>query len=180
MAGCKNHPQQITLQKGTKYMNDLNKIFLMGNLTKDPYFRDFGKGNGGVCTLRIASNRDFISNGQKQTETLFVEVNVYGKPASTCRQFLSKGSKVLVEGRLVLKQWEKEGKQYSKLMIAAENVQFMPSANSREHGEENGSSHRSRRSVSPRPVDSSYAPQMPPPPDDGIPDNAIPEEDIPF
>lgn len=97
-------------------MNDLNKNFLMGNLTKDPDFRDFGKGNGGVCTLRIASNRDFISNGQKQTETLFVEVNVYGKLASTCRQFLSKGSKVLVEGRLVLKQWEKEGRQYSKLV----------------------------------------------------------------
>jgi single-strand DNA-binding protein len=162
-------------------MNDLNKIFLMGNLTKDPDFRDFGKGNGGVCTLRIASNRDFISNGQKQTETLFVEVNVYGKLASTCRQFLSKGSKVLIEGRLHLSTWQnKDGKQNQKLDIVAENVQFMPSANSREHGEENGSSHRSRRSASPRPVDSSYAPQMPPPPDDGIPDNAIPEEDIPF
>lgn len=160
-------------------MASLNKTFTIGNLVKDPDYRDFGNGKG-MCTLRLAISRKFKnSSGQEQEETCFADFLVYGKTATTCRQFLSKGSKVLIEGRLHLSQWEKDGKEYQKLDIIAENVQFMPSANSREHGEENGSSHRSRRSASPRPVDSSYAPQMPPP-DDGIPDNAIPEEDIPF
>lgn len=149
-------------------MSSLNKFFGMGNLAKEPDYRDFGNGKGGVCSLRIAMSRQFKNgSGQEQEETCFADVEVYGKTASTCRQFLSKGSKVLIEGRLVLKQWEKEGRLYSKLMIAAENVQFLSSRREQQDNPPRPpADHPQGRSASRRPVDNAYAPDVP---DDDIP-----------
>jgi single-strand DNA-binding protein len=143
--------------------NKLNKVFLQGNLVKEPDFRDFGNGNGGVCTLRIANSREFSSKGQKQEETLFVDVNTYGKLATTCRQFLSKGSEVLIEGRLHLDSWQnKDGKQNQKLDIVAENIQFM---SSRKGDQSNPprppADHPHGRPYGNNRVDPVYAPEMP-------------------
>jgi single-strand DNA-binding protein len=153
--------------------NKLNKSFLMGNLVKDPDYRDFGNGKGGVCTLRIANSREFSNNGQIQEETLFVDVNAFGKLATTCRQFLSKGSEVLIEGRLHLATWQnKEGKQNQKVEIIAENIQFMSSRKDQQSNPprppadypQNRPHHRT-------PVDTDYAPQA---------DYPAAEDDCPF
>ena len=107
-------------------MASLNKVFLLGNLTREPDLRGFPNGQS-VCDLRIAVSRRFISNGQEQEETCFVDVVVWGKQANNCRQYLSKGSQVMVEGRLQLDTWEDRntGTQRSRLRVVAENIQFM-------------------------------------------------------
>lgn len=107
-------------------MASLNKVFLLGNLTRDPDLRGFNNGQN-VCDLGLAVSRRFISNGQEQEETCFVDVVVWGKAASNCRQYLSKGSQVMVEGRLQLDTWEDRngGGRRSKLRVVAENIQFM-------------------------------------------------------
>lgn len=148
----------------------LNKTFIQGNLVKDPDYRETPKGQP-VCSLRLASSRKFSSNGQIHEETVFVKVELYGKLATTARQFLSKGSAIIFVGRLKLNTWQsKDGKQQSELVIAAESMEFPPkserSSSNPPHPPTAQSSHSDR---------GQYAP--PPPPDDY---SEVAEEDIPF
>ena len=107
-------------------MPTLNKVFLLGNLTRDPDLRGLPSGQS-VCEMRLAITRRYISNGKEVDETCFVDVVVWGKSANNCKQFLTKGSQIMVEGRLQLDQWEDRngGGQRSKLRVVAEQVQFM-------------------------------------------------------
>jgi single-strand DNA-binding protein len=107
-------------------MPTLNKVFLLGNLTRDPDLRGLPSGQS-VCEMRMAITRRYNSNGKDVDETCFVDVVVWGKSANNCKQFLTKGSQIMVEGRLQLDQWEDRngGGQRSKLRVVAEQVQFM-------------------------------------------------------
>ena len=121
-------------------MASLNKVFLLGNLTRDPDFRGLPIGQS-VCTLGLAVNRRFMnSNGQEQEEPCFVDVSVWGKTAQNCRQYLSKGSQVMVEGRLRLESWEDRngGGRRSRLVVVAENVQFMNRRSREDNNSDNG------------------------------------------
>lgn len=105
-------------------MSSVNKVFLMGNLTADPDVRGFPSGQQ-ICNLRVAVNREYTREGQKITDTCYVEVSVFGKMATTCKQFLYKGAKVFIEGRLHLEQWTtKDGKAMQKLKVISESIQF--------------------------------------------------------
>lgn len=106
-------------------MASLNKVFLIGNLTKDPEIRYTPSGKA-VGDLRMAVNRRFkTTDGQDRDETCFVAVVVWGRQAETCGEFLHKGSPVMVEGRLQYEEWEKDGKKNNRLRVVAERVQFM-------------------------------------------------------
>ena len=107
-------------------MPTLNKVFLLGNLTRDPDLRGLPSGQS-VCEMRMAITRRYISNGKEVDETCFVDVVVWGKSANNCKQFLTKGSQIMVEGRLQLDQWEDRngGGQRSKLRVVADQIQFM-------------------------------------------------------
>ena len=107
-------------------MPTLNKVFLLGNLTRDPDLRGLPSGQS-VCEMRMAITRRYITNGKEVDETCFVDVVVWGRSANNCKQFLTKGSQIMVEGRLQLDQWEDRngGGQRSKLRVVAEQVQFM-------------------------------------------------------
>ena len=108
-------------------MASLNKVFLLGNLTRDPDLRGLPSGQN-VCELRLAVSRRFQnSSGQDVEDTCFVDVVVWGRTAANCKQFLSKGSQVMVEGRLQLDQWEDRngGGQRQRLRVVAEQIQFM-------------------------------------------------------
>lgn len=98
----------------------------MGNLTRDVDLRTMPGGNT-VCDFGLAVSRKFITNGRQQTEVCFVNISVWGKTAEICKQNLSKGSRVFVEGRLRFEQWESRtgGGTRSKLSVVAENVQFI-------------------------------------------------------
>lgn len=106
-------------------MASLNKVFLIGNLTKDPEVRYTPSGKA-VGDLRMAINRKFKTpDGQERDETCFVGVVVWGRQAETCGEYLRKGAPVMVEGRLQYEEWEKDGKKNNRLRVVAERVQFM-------------------------------------------------------
>ncbi|HMP89175.1 MAG TPA: single-stranded DNA-binding protein [Kiritimatiellia bacterium] len=106
-------------------MADLNKVMLAGNLTKDPEVRHTPGGQA-VSDLRIAINRKYKDNtGKDREEVVYVSITVWGRQAETCGQYLSKGSPILVEGRLKLDEWEKDGQKQSRLGVVAERVQFL-------------------------------------------------------
>ena len=97
----------------------------MGNLTRDPKLRTI-PGGAQVCDLSLATNRSFNSaNGEKREETCFIDVTVWGKQGESCAKYLKQGRQILVEGRLVFLQWEKEGQKRSKHILTAERVQFL-------------------------------------------------------
>ena len=104
----------------------MNKLTIIGNLTRDPEVRYTPVGSA-VCEFGMAINRRFVSNGTERDETCFVEIVVWGKPAENCGRFLTKGSQVLVEGRLQYDQWEDRdtGTKRSRLRVVADQVQFM-------------------------------------------------------
>ncbi|MBO7330071.1 MAG: single-stranded DNA-binding protein [Lentisphaeria bacterium] len=106
-------------------MATLNKVFLLGNLARDPDLRGLNDGNS-VCEMRMAVSRKYKMNGREVEETCFVDVIIFGKNACNCKQFLTKGSQIFAEGRLHLDTWEtRDGDKRSKLVVIAENVQFM-------------------------------------------------------
>jgi len=109
-------------------MASLNKVLLIGNLTRDPELRYLSGSNSAVCEFGIAINRRFMQNGgQEKDETCFLEIVVWGKQAETCSRFLQKGSTVFIEGRLVYDQWTEKDtqKKRSRVRVTAERVQFL-------------------------------------------------------
>lgn len=107
-------------------MATMNKVFLMGNLTKDCEQRNTPVGTT-ICDFSLAVSRTFVKDGQQHEETCFVEITVFGKVAENCARYLGKGSPVMIEGRLQFDQWEdrQTGAKRSKLRVIAENVQFL-------------------------------------------------------
>ena len=109
-------------------MASLNKVLLIGNLTRDPELRYLTGGNSAVCEFGIAINRRFMqASGQEKDETCFLEIVVWGKQAETCSRFLQKGSTIFIEGRLVYDQWTEKDtqKKRSRVRVTAERVQFL-------------------------------------------------------
>lgn len=106
---------------------NLNKVFIIGNLTRDPELRTLPSG-GSVTSFGVATNRVWKNQqGEKQEDTQFHNIVVFGKQADTVAQYLKKGSSVLVEGRLQTRNWEaQDGAKRNKTEIVAERVQFGP------------------------------------------------------
>jgi len=104
----------------------LNKVFLMGNLTRDPELRYTPAGTA-VAGFGLAINRRWRDReGKDKEEATFVEIETWGRQAETVSNYLSKGSPAFVEGRLRLDQWEsKTGERRSKLKVVAVRVQFL-------------------------------------------------------
>ncbi|MBI5124371.1 MAG: single-stranded DNA-binding protein [Candidatus Omnitrophica bacterium] len=110
-------------------MASLNKVFLMGNLTRDPELRYVPSGTA-VATFTIAINRVYTSQaGEKKEEVSFVRVVVWGRRAEVSGEYLSKGSPVFVEGRLQSRSWEgQDGQKRNTIEVIADNVQFLRGA----------------------------------------------------
>ena len=109
-------------------MANLNKVMLLGNLTRDPELRHTPKGSA-VADLGIAVNRKIQDgNGGWKDETTFVDVTVWGSSAENAHKYLSKGRGVFIEGRLQMDTWDDKatGQKRSKLKVVADNVQFLP------------------------------------------------------
>lgn len=109
-------------------MASYNKVILMGNLTHDPEVRAVGAAGMKVAHLRLAVNeRRRDRNGQTFDVPVFVDVDVWDRLAELCGQHLSKGRSVLVEGRLQMDSWEKDGARHQKLKVRAIAVKFLSS-----------------------------------------------------
>lgn len=110
-------------------MASMNMVVLMGNLVGDVEGKTLPSGSE-VANFRIAVNEDYTGkDGKKVESAVFVDVEAWGKQAGPCRQYLKKGSPVMVEGRLKLDQWQgKDGEKRSKLLVRADRVQFLGGA----------------------------------------------------
>src|SRR5262244_693515 len=113
-------------RRGERLMASLNKVFLMGNLTRPPELRYTPSGTA-VADLRLAVNRNYTTqSGEKRDEVCFLTVVVWGKQAESCGEYLDKGSPIMVEGRLQTRDWEtKDGQKRSVMEVVAQRVQFM-------------------------------------------------------
>ena len=107
-------------------MASLNKVLLIGNLTRPPELRYTPSGTA-VADLRLAVNRNYTTQGgEKREEATFLTVVVWSKQAESCGEYLDKGSQVFVEGRLQTRDWEgKGGQKRTVTEVVAERVQFM-------------------------------------------------------
>lgn len=104
-----------------------NKVVLVGNLTRDIELSYASNGNA-IGNTAIAATRKFNVNGEKREETCFIDVTFFGKMAEVANQYLSKGSKLLVEGRLKFDQWtDNNGQNRSKHSIVVENMEMLGS-----------------------------------------------------
>jgi single-strand DNA-binding protein len=107
-------------------MANVNKVLLLGRLTRDPELRYTPNGTA-VCDLGIAVNRKWKGpDGSWKEDTCFIDVTVWQKQAEFCAEYLKKGREVFIEGRLTLDQWQSpEGQKRSKLKVIAQSVQFL-------------------------------------------------------
>lgn len=108
-------------------MASLNKIFLIGRLTKDPDLKYLPNGTP-KAELRLATSRTYVSNNEKREDTCYVDVIAWSRQAETVNQYLRKGSQIFVEGRLDYQEWEaQDGTKRSKHQVVADRVQFLDS-----------------------------------------------------
>lgn len=154
-------------------MASLNKVLLIGNLTREPELRYTPSGSA-VCEFGLAINRQYVSNGQEQKETCFVDIVVWSKQAETCSRMLEKGAPVLVEGRLHFEQWQERetGAKRSRLRVVADRVQFLSRSPERAGGMDDGS-------IEPQEENTGYSrPQQPqqPRPNTGFQQQSYPQQ----
>ena len=106
-------------------MANLNRIFLIGNLTRDPEIRYIPSGKA-VADLRMALSRKYrTASGELKEETCYVSVVAWERQAETAGEYLKKGSAIMVEGSLRYEQWEKDGEKKSRLRVNADRIQFL-------------------------------------------------------
>ncbi|UJS16332.1 MAG: single-stranded DNA-binding protein [Candidatus Jettenia sp.] len=107
-------------------MASLNKVFLMGNLTRDPELRYTPAGLA-VASFGIAINSAWTAkSGEKKEEVCYVDINIFGRRAEVVGEYFSKGNPIFIEGRLQFNQWEtKEGQKRNTLRVVADNFQFI-------------------------------------------------------
>ncbi len=108
-------------------MPNLNKVMLMGNLTRDPELRFTGS-NTAICKIGMAINRNWTdrNTNEKREETTFVDCTAFGRQAEVINQYMQKGRPIYIEGRLNLNQWQdQQGNNRSKLEVIVEHFQFL-------------------------------------------------------
>ena len=108
-------------------MPSLNKVLLMGNLTRDPELRVTPKGTP-ICQFSLAINRQFkMESGESREEVIFVDIEAWGKQGETIAKYMTKGRPLYVEGRLRLDQWEDKTtkEKRSRMKVVLEQFQFL-------------------------------------------------------
>jgi len=159
-------------------MPNLNKVMLMGNLTRDPEIKYTPKGTA-IANFGIAINRVFTpEGGEKREEVTFIDLEAWGRTAEVIGEYFKKGRPIYVEGRLKLDQWDDKttGKKMSKLRVVVESFEFL---GGRESGSGEGggapSSGEPRSSAPPQRRAPAAAPRPP-----ADPDLDVQADDVPF
>jgi single-strand DNA-binding protein len=136
-------------------MASFNKVILLGNVTRDPELRYISSGTA-VTDIGLAVNdRRKTATGEWVEETTFVDVTLWGRTAEVAGEYVTKGSPLLIEGRLKLDTWEKDGKKNSKLRVVCERMQLLGSRSGNAGAGGEGGGARGGRG---RPTDRAAAP----------------------
>ena len=168
-----------------------NKVILVGNLTRDIELRYLPSGQA-LAKCGIATNRRFKdASGMQKDETMFIDITIWGRSAEIANQYLRKGSRVLIEGRLTLEQWtDQTGQKRSRHSITVENLKML---DRKSEGPQEGESYAPQQGYG-EPAPDPYAqggygapaqtqparPAPQPAPEQKIPEIDIDEDDIPF
>lgn len=151
-------------------MANLNKVMLIGNLTRDPELRVTPKGTA-ICTFSLAVNRKFKDDsGGEREEVTYIDIEAWGKSGENISKYCTKGRPLFVEGRLRLDQWEDKNtkEKRSRMKVVLENFQFLGTGRGGDGGGESGEA----RSYAPR--SSAPRPSSPAPAQENL------DEDVPF
>lgn len=149
----------------------INQVILMGNLTRDPELRTTPSGQS-VCSFSLAVNRSWQGqDGQAQEAVDYFDVTAWGKLGELVNQYLSKGRKCLVQGRLSQRSWEKDGQKHSKVEVVANDVTFL------DGGGQGGNDSAPRASAPRKPASSAKSAE---PSVEEIDDKPIDLSEIPF
>jgi single-strand DNA-binding protein len=157
-------------------MANVNKVILIGNVTRDPEVKFTPKGSA-VADVGLAINRNYtLDNGEKREETIFVDVELWGRLAEIAGEYAKKGRPIYIEGRLRMDTWEDKtsGQKRSRMKVVGENLQLLgsrPSSGGSSGGpeEEGGGHHESRPQRTTRPAPAQQQPPKSSEPDDDIP-----------
>jgi single-strand DNA-binding protein len=151
-------------------MASFNRVILVGNLTRDPELRYIPSGTA-VSDIGLAVNDRVKRGDQWVDEATFVDITLWGRTAEIANEYLSKGSPVLIEGRLKLDRWEKDGQKHSKLKVIGERLQMLGAREGGGGGGRGGSRSGGAGGDVPQQYDDSeqYMPAGGPPPSDDIP-----------
>lgn len=155
-------------------MANLNKVMLIGNLTRDPELRVTPKGTA-ICTFSLAVNRKYRDeSGGDREEVTYVDIEAWGKSGENISKYCTKGRPLFVEGRLRLDQWEDKNtkEKRSRMKVVCENFQFLGSGRGGEGG--GGEGGESRYSSPPRREPPASARPAPAPQQENL------DEDVPF
>lgn len=111
-------------------MANMNKVILMGNLTRDPELKDLPSGNK-VCEFGLALNSTYTTqSGERKEEVTFVDLSTFGRGGEVIQQYCRKGSPLFVEGRLRYDSWTNDkGEKRNKLSVIVNNFQLLPDGN---------------------------------------------------
>lgn len=120
----------------------MNKVILMGNLSKAPVLKDLPSGNK-VCELGLEMNRSYTTqSGEQREETTIVDLSAFGRSGEVIAQYCDKGSPLFVEGRLRFDSWQNEqGEKRNKLSVIVETFQLLPEG--KDNPEPSGTTHPS-------------------------------------
>jgi single-strand DNA-binding protein len=155
-------------------MANLNKVLLIGRLTRDPETRNTATGSA-VVSFGLAVNRSYTNKNtnERVEETCFVDIEAWGRTGETIARYMKKGRQIFIEGRLRLDTWEREGQKRSKLLIVCEGFQFLDGGNGGGGGDAGERSERPARTGSAAPGRAAPVGARDTPQDDY-------EEDVPF
>lgn len=157
-------------------MANLNKVMLIGNLTRDPETR-YTSGGTTVCEIGLAINRIWNDSqtGERREQTCFVDCSAFGRQAETLSRYMRKGRPLFVEGRLDFQTWEsKEGQKRSKLKVIIENFQFLGGRDEGDSVPRGGGGQPSAARAPAPSAAPSYGSS------DSVPEPALDDDDIPF
>lgn len=134
-------------------MVSVNRVIVAGNLTRDPETRQVGESV--VCNFGIAINEAYTtSSGDKKEDVCFIEVESWNRQAETCKEYLKKGSSVLIEGNLKFDQWEDgNGNRRSKHKIRIQRIQFLGGKWKQDSQQQDSSQQKEETSTEPVPPD---------------------------
>lgn len=118
-------------------MTDINRTVLVGRLTRDIEIKRTGAG-AAIGIASIAVNRSRKQNGEWTDETSFFDVKIFGKTAESLSPYLTKGKQIAVEGFLKQERWQKDGQNFSRVTVGAENVQLFGGNSGNDNQQQNG------------------------------------------
>lgn len=160
-------------------MANLNKVMVIGNLTRDPEIKYTPKGSA-IADIALAINRNYTTDsGEKREETTYVDIVLYGRLAEIAGEYLKKGRPVYIEGRLKLDTWDDKqtGQKRSKMRVVGEALQLLGSRDGGRDGGSNGGGEFDEADRAVRRTPPSRPSSTRPPAD---PDLDVEHDDIPF